>query len=529
MNKQPCYLKANLAAEPLVNQWYAWPYLIPPSTAAMYITHAHLKVMQSFMAAPQIHITALKNPAMAGGPFINYDQSRVPEIKALMENTTQKQASLVAFANAIKQLEALLQQDADGMSLEPLYPKVPDLLKGYVELVYDLKCHPSFRFIEGLLYHSPYYTPSSQSVALSLIDQDQRSCVFGTPYLEEKHRRFVNVPFAAEEWDIFFAMKQRPTSIGYAKEVLGIQDDAPLFDTFFTEQPPTPPSQYTGDGVRVRYFGHACLLIETKAVSILVDPLLSYPHESGVERFTAADLPESLDYVLITHNHQDHCMFETLLPLRHRIRNLIVPKSNGGSLIDPSLKLILQQIGFQQVRDIDIMERLDIDNGAIYGLPFLGEHADMDIRTKIAYLITLKGHSLLLAADSNNLEPKLYEHLHDLIGDVEMVFLGMECEGGPLSWLYGPLLTTPLPRKQDQSRRFNGSNSKKAVELINGLNPREVYIYAMGTEPWLTFLTSIHYTEESVPIVESRKVVDYCQEKGIVSERLFGQKEFLLA
>ena len=50
------------------------------------------------------------------------------------------------------------------------------------------------------------------------------------------------------------------------------------------------------------------------------------------QRYTYADLPETIDYVLITHNHQDHCMFETLLQLRHRIKNIIVPKNNGGGL-----------------------------------------------------------------------------------------------------------------------------------------------------------------------------------------------------
>src|SRR5262249_7501003 len=150
----------------------------------------------------------------------------------------------------------------------------------------------------------------------------------------------------------------------------------------------------------------------TKDVSIIVDPLVSYPYQSGIERFTMTDLPEVIDYALITHNHQDHCLFETLLPLRHKIRNLIVPRSTGGSLIDPSLRLLLQQAGCKQVRDIETMERLDIPGGYIYGLPFMGEHADLDIRTKTAYLVTLKGHSLLLAADSNNIEPTLYERLH---------------------------------------------------------------------------------------------------------------------
>ena len=34
--------------------------------------------------------------------------------------------------------------------------------------------------------------------------------------------------------------------------------------------------QYNWDKIRIRYFGHACILIETTGINILVDPLISY-------------------------------------------------------------------------------------------------------------------------------------------------------------------------------------------------------------------------------------------------------------
>ena len=133
---------------------------------------------------------------------------------------------------------------------------------------------------------------------------------------------------------------------------------------------------------------------------------------------------------------------------------------------------------------------------------FLGEHGDLNIRSKIAHLINLDGWSILCAADSNNIEPQLYKFVRECVGPVDLLFLGLECDGAPLSWLYGPLLTRPLPRKMDQSRRFDGSNCDKALNLVKELNPSQVYVYAMGQEPWLTFLTSIQYTDTSRPIVD---------------------------
>ena len=529
MDNTRVYLKQNALAEPLFNQWYAWPYLIPPHTAAMYIANWHLTIMKSFVKSPQIHVAAVKDPAMIGGPFMNCDPGRTDSVNALMEKTLKGQGDLLRLATAIKDLDEMLLKSADGYSMESLYQEVPDMLKGYVELTYDLNNQPSLRFIEGLLYRSPYYDPSLQSIELSLINYDERPFVFSTPRLEEEGHLRVNLPFNSGAIDELFKMRFEPGTLGHIREALGIKDeDLNLFASFFTEEEPRPYQKYEGEGVRVRYFGHACILIESKHTTIMCDPLISYNYPAQFERYTYADLPPSIDYALITHNHQDHCLFEHLLQMRHKIKTLVIPKTAGGGLADPSLKLILQNIGFNNVREIDEMESIPVDGGSITGLPFLGEHADLGIRAKTAYLINLNNQTMLCAADSNNLEPKLYEHIHDCFADLDVLFIGMECVGAPLTWLYGPLLTRPLARKMDQSRRFSGSNCQKGADIVDRFKPQQVYVYAMGHEPWLTFLSSIEYTAASPQIIESNKLVQACRERGIVSERLLYQKELFL-
>jgi L-ascorbate metabolism protein UlaG (beta-lactamase superfamily) len=530
MPSQEVYFKQNVVAEPLFNQWYAWSNLIPPATAAMYIANSHLKIMQSFVSTPEIHMAALENPEMLGGPYINYDARRVGEVKQLLDETLKGQAHMVEFAEAVKSFETLLHNEASGYSLQALYRKVPDALKGYVELVYDLHSRPSIRFIEGLLYRSKYYNTASQSVSMFEAASDERSFVFSTPRLREPGRLFLDVPFSHPGLDELFRMKQSARPYEGVKEMLGVAAaDEALFSTFFTTEEPRPRAAYDGAGVRVRYFGHACVLIETKGVSILCDPVVSYKDVSGVDRYIHADLPETIDYALITHNHQDHIMFETLLQLRHKIRHVVVPKSSGGDRVDPSLKLVLRATGFDNAVEVDEMERIEVPGGEIIGLPFLGEHADLNIRTKSAYYVRLLGRSIVLAADSNNLESELYRHIHEALGDVDVFFIGMECDGAPMSWLYGPLLTRPLARKNDQSRRFDGSDFERGMAIVDTIRPKEVYVYAMGQEPWLTFLTSIQYTEQSRPIVESNKLVEECRRRGLTAERLYLKKEIMLA
>ena len=523
------YLRQNVQVEPLVDQWYAWPHLIPPANAARNITHRHFKIMDSYIAAPQIHANAVKNPKMLGGPFIDYGGKRVDEIRELRERTKRDRAHLIELSQAIEALDAMLRASARGYSLHPLYEKIPAPLRGYVELVYDLNNHPSFRLIEPLLYRSRYYDPSQQSIMLSTISSDDRPFVLSTPRLESEDALHLRLPFNSPVIDDLFRLKSTARPWNEIKEMLSIPDSQDnLLKTFLTPEPPPGYSPYTGPGVRWRYFGHACILMESQGISMLFDPVLSYTYENGISRYTYLDLPETIDYVLVTHDHQDHILFETLLQIRHKVKNIVVPRNNRGSLQDPSLKLLFQNCGFKNIIEIDELEEIHDGHVHITGLPFFGEHADLDIKSKMAWLTRIGAHSLLFAADSCNIEPHLYEHLHRDLGDVDALFLGMECDGAPLSWLYGPLLTQKVERAMDESRRLSGSNFEQGMHIVNTFNCREAYVYAMGQEPWLNYIMSVKYTEQSRPITESNRLIEACKQRGIIAERLFGEKEILL-
>jgi L-ascorbate metabolism protein UlaG (beta-lactamase superfamily) len=524
------YLKPNVVAEPLFMKWYAWMHLIPPATAAMNLVERHLNIMRSYLQAPQVHAAAVKNPAMLGGPFMDYKTARTAEIKVLMDETL-RQSKLIALAGAIRKADEMLQREARGFSLEPLYQRLPDELRGYVELVYDLNNHPSLRLIEPLLYASPFYDPGLQSVALSLVDADtDRAFVLSTPRLPEEGLLALDIPFSHAGIDELFRMKRQPKPLSEIRELLGVSEEqTPLFSSFFTPEAPAPYEPYAGDGMRTRYFGHACILIETREVSILSDPVISYEYQSDIPRYTYSDLPDVIDYVVITHNHQDHILLETLLQLRHKIRHIVVPRSAGGALQDPSLKMALQRIGFRNVVEIEEMEEIGLAGGRLVGVPFLGEHSDLNIRTKMAYFVQMEAGSILLAADSCNIEPMLYRHVRDFTGPVDVLFLGMECDGAPLSWLYGPLLTRPMDRKMDHSRRLSGSNYERGIDIVNRFECREAYVYAMGMEPWLRYIMAKEYTPQSDPMVASSELIRDCVARGLQAERLFGEKEIVLS
>jgi L-ascorbate metabolism protein UlaG (beta-lactamase superfamily) len=522
------YLRPNVVVEPLVHHWYAWSHLIAPATAARNATERHLRIMDSFLQSPAAHAAAVKNPKMLGGPFMDLPDERIEDVKRLAVET--RQSRLMELSRAICELDEMLRAQATGYSLEPLYPQIPAPLQGYVELVYDLRNNPSFRLIEPLLYKSPYYDSSAQTLMLSLISEDERPFVLSTPRFKEEGNVHLKIPFASEQVDQLFRLKDEPATFAQIKSMLNLaNEDEEVFRSFLTTTPPQPYQKYEGKGARWRYFGHACILLEAGGSSILMDPVLSYTYENSISRYTYEDLPPVIDCVLITHNHQDHLLFETLLQLRSRIGTIVVPRNAGGTLQDPSMKLILKNCGFKNVVEMEEMEELQVGPLALTALPFLGEHGDLDVRTKMAYLARVNGHSLLFAADSCNISPKMYEHVQAQTGTVDVLFVGMECDGAPMSWLYGPLFTEKLERNKDQSRRLAGSNFERAIGIVDQFHCKEVYVYAMGQEPWLNYVMSVKYTEQSNPIIQSNKLIEGCRQQGMVAERLFGEKEILLA
>jgi len=522
------YLRPNIQVEPLVDAWYAWAHLIPPATAARNLTERHIKIMDSYLAEPDLHAEAVSNPAMLGGPFIDYGGKRVDEIAQLRAETIDKRQMLLELSEALKALSGLLASEAKGLSLQPLYQRLPAPLRGRVELVYDINSNASFRLLESLLYESVYYNPDGQSLLLSEITGDDRPFALSTPRLETPDTLHLRTTFADPSVDRLFQMKTTPRKLGEALEMLGnASASQDMLTRLFTTEPSPPYDAYTGTGVRWRYFGHACILVETHGVSMLIDPVLSYTYEAGISRYTYNDLPDHIDYVLITHNHQDHVLFETLLQLRHKVGQIVVPRGGGGSFQDPSLKQVLQRTGFKNVRELDELETIEDHGMRITGVPFFGEHADLDIRTKLAYVVQTDRYALMFAADSCNIDPHLYHHVVEKVGRIDVLFVGMECDGAPLSWLYGPLLLKPADRLADQSRRLSGSNYEQAKSLVASLGCKEVYVYAMGLEPWLRHFTSITYTDQSRPIVDSDRLIADCISQGLVAERLFGEKEIL--
>ncbi len=527
MQSEMLFLRDDVYFEPLFNHWYAWSYLIPPATASRYVVSTHRRIMTSFVNNHELHIAAVKESVVTGGDFLDCTTEQVNDIQQLIDDIDIECKDLVSLSKALAALDKLIASHTNGKTIEYLYPKVPEELSGYVELVMDLQHRPSYRLLEPLLYRSKYFNEKLQSISFGLLSKvEQRPFVLTTPRLPDESHLQLDIKYNDPLLDEVFRARETPVSIERIEELF-----APLaskgglnYRELFTEDAPKYPHEPVGEGIRLQYTGHAGFLIESSSVSILIDPVIaSRSKEYEAEVFSHSELPSVIDYICITHNHQDHVNLETLLQLRHKTKKVLVPKNNGGSLADPSLRLLLQQFGFE-VYELDELDGVAIPGGQITAIPFLGEHGDLNVRSKTAWLIELEGKRCFFGADSANPDISLYTHMKDLLSDLDVYAIGMECIGAPYTWLYGALHSKIVPKSVKESRRLNGSDFEQAYAVIEMIRPKSVFLYALGLEVWFKYFMGIEYEENSKQLLETQKTIEACRQIDIPAETLNGRK-----
>lgn len=518
------YLRENVQVEPLIDRWHAHGYLVPPHTSALYL-YRQLQIMDSYVRMPAAHAAALSNPAMQGGEFIDYGGQRVEEIRALRERLIASNAELLQLREALVQLDAIVS--ASGPTgVRGLYAEMPERLHGFVELVYDLWHRPSFRLIEPLLYASSYFDRRRQQLCLSLVMSDERPFIFGTPRLEESDKIMVCASFDSPSVDEIHSLKYRSATLDEIKALLGVAaEQEQLLTSFLTSEAGRCAERFGGAGLRVRYFGHACLLFETADSCVLVDPLISYPYETPLERFTLRDLPERIDAVVLTHAHHDHLVIEQLLALRGRIGKLVVPRATGGGVQDPSLRGILTNIGFRNVEELAEFDTFQVGGVRITALPFVGEHCDLDIRAKMTLHLRYSSTTCLVAADCDVLDVAMFERARKISGPADLLFISQEAVGAPMAWAYGPLFLKSLPREISDSRRSRGPDAGAALALSRAFDARGIYLYAMGTEPWLQYLMGLHDKHIATSDTETSALIADAKASGLHAEKLHVKAE----
>ena len=112
----------------------------------------------------------------------------------------------------------------------------------------------------------------------------------------------------------------------------------------YARRPPQPLAMVKRDLKRLNpdenlfvWFGHSAYLLSLHGTTVLVDPtfctaspvsFLNKPFE-GTDRYQPEDMPETIDFLIITHDHFDHLDYETVARLKDRVKKVVCPLGVG--------------------------------------------------------------------------------------------------------------------------------------------------------------------------------------------------------
>jgi len=118
--------------------------------------------------------------------------------------------------------------------------------------------------------------------------------------------------------------------------------------------------------MRVTYYGQACTLTEAAGLKILTDPWLTegayqgtwfHTHVLADAGVTPESFPKDINYLFLSHEHQDHLDIATLKHFPSNIPLLICRFST------PKFRNYLQSLGFTNFLELNSGEPLALENG----------------------------------------------------------------------------------------------------------------------------------------------------------------------
>jgi L-ascorbate metabolism protein UlaG (beta-lactamase superfamily) len=174
---------------------------------------------------------------------------------------------------------------------------------------------------------------------------------------------------------------------------------------------PIRPNSFLVSSVRPRvtFVGHTSILLQTADSAILTDPLLRTAY-SPAKAFDVARL--DLNAICCTHAHWDHCNIETLLRFDKRIP-IVIPRVHRATAFNPPMAPVLRRLGFQDLRELDPWESLQLGDVEMVLVPFHGEQDEPGAKIDhYTYVYRMRGLTLYGGVDAYR---DTYGDMHDAL------------------------------------------------------------------------------------------------------------------
>ena len=180
------------------------------------------------------------------------------------------------------------------------------------------------------------------------------------------------------------------------------------------------------------HLGHAALLYRQRDTVLLFDPwLLPWFAESPLPSIWSGLFPKPAA-VFLTHDHDDHVDPRTLLHLP-KDTPIIVPSRRNRTGLFFDYRSLLTELGFDRVIELAHGETWPFEGGAVVSVPFYGEDpCDLNM-PRNCYLISDRGHNVLIHADSgptndgrSALKDNVIQQLVGRYGPIPLVFASQQ-------------------------------------------------------------------------------------------------------
>jgi L-ascorbate metabolism protein UlaG (beta-lactamase superfamily) len=155
------------------------------------------------------------------------------------------------------------------------------------------------------------------------------------------------------------------------------------------------PSRAARPGVTL--LSHSSLLVHSERSSVLIDPVLWQAMGNAERSFDLLRMPPGA--ICCSHNHWDHCHFQTLLWLNKDVP-ILIPQAREPSMLNPPMREALRGLGFTDLREVEPWAPIQIDDIEIIPVPFLGEQDELDFEMDhYTYVVRTSGLSLYGGVD----------------------------------------------------------------------------------------------------------------------------------
>jgi UDP-MurNAc hydroxylase len=262
--------------------------------------------------------------------------------------------------------------------------------------------------------------------------------------------------------------------------------------------------------MRVTYYGQACTLIEAGGRTILTDPWLTegaylgtwfHTHVLADAGITPETFPKNVDFLFLSHEHEDHLDVRTLRQFRKDIPVLLC------KFATTKLRVFVEKQGFTDIRESASGEELDLGDGLKATVLTTAEYTNDS-----ALLVEHEGCRLL-----NETDCKLgYKDL-ERIGQTG-IDIGFYMFSGA-NW-YPMLYNYPEDVQRDLVRRRRKALLRSLVQRVQLTKPK-IAVPAAGPctvlDPEMLWLN----TEERGIFVDPEQAIQTLREAKLASSALY--------